>query len=123
MVNLKKQGHTLESIIENLVQPAEEQEFRLKIKCKNFKSYGKDIIDRLNDFVSRKSGWQVDKDNCEGIRVNVNKGDTDGWFILRQSLHDPVIVLNVEGNKAGTVEIILNNLRSFFGTFSNLDAF
>ena len=65
----------------------------------------------------------MDKDNCEGIRVNVNKGDTGGWFILRQSLHDPVIVLNVEGNKAGTVEIILNNLRSFFGTFSNLDAF
>lgn len=123
MVNLKKQGRTLESIIENLVQPAEEQEFRLKIKCKDFKNYGKDIIDKLNDFVSRKSGWQVDKDNCEGIRVNVNKGDTDGWFILRQSLHDPVIVLNVEGNKAGTVEIILNNLRSFFGTFSNLDAF
>ena len=38
--------------------------------------------------------WDLDRDNLEGIRVRTGNG---GFFMLRKSLHDPVISLQVEG--------------------------
>lgn len=45
--------------------------------------------------------------NYEGWRVAVDEGNgRRGWLLLRQSLHDPLLVLNVEsdmqGGKQGT---------------------
>jgi phosphomannomutase len=38
--------------------------------------------------------WSVDRENLEGIRVSTGK---DGaFFLLRKSLHDPVMCLKVE---------------------------
>lgn len=39
--------------------------------------------------------WHIDEDNLEGIRVRT--GTDGGFFMLRKSLHDPVISLQVEG--------------------------
>jgi hypothetical protein len=40
--------------------------------------------------------------NYEGWRVTVDQGDgRRGWLLLRQSLHDPLLVLNVESDQEG----------------------
>jgi phosphomannomutase len=37
--------------------------------------------------------WELDADNLEGIRVRTGQGQ---FFMLRKSLHDPIISLQIE---------------------------
>jgi phosphomannomutase len=39
-------------------------------------------------------GWEIDTDNLEGIRIRTGNG---GFMMLRKSLHDPIISLQIEG--------------------------
>ena len=39
------------------------------------------------------AGWEMEAENFEGWRVNVDEGEGKrGWLLLRQSLHDPLLV-------------------------------
>jgi len=43
------------------------------------------------------SGCMPVNENFEGFRVRKDEGGGKwGWFLLRQSLHDPVMVINFE---------------------------
>ena len=57
-----------------------------------------------------KDGWNVADDNREGIRVSFDKDHGDGWFLLRLSVHDPVLPLNVESDIPGGVKTMLTAL-------------
>ena len=59
--------------------------------------------------------------NYEGIRVACPAAAENGWFLLRLSLHDPVLPLNIESNVEGGVEQIKARLRTFFTTLEGLD--
>jgi hypothetical protein len=49
-----------------------------------------------------QSNWSMEAVNYEGWRVTVDQGDgRRGWLLLRQSLHDPLLVLNVESDQEG----------------------
>lgn len=48
-----------------------------------------------NSAVADDVGWTVDADNLEGIRVRLGQGQ---FFMLRQSLHDPIISLQIEAH-------------------------
>jgi hypothetical protein len=40
--------------------------------------------------------------NHEGWRIDVDEGQgRSGWLLLRQSLHDPLLVLNIESDTPG----------------------
>jgi phosphomannomutase len=57
--------------------------------------------------------WSVDRDNLEGIRVLTGKDG--GFFLLRKSLHDPVICLQVEASsKAAAKQLITSPLLRLF---------
>ena len=45
----------------------------------------------------------------------------DGWALLRRSLHDPLLPLNVEGRRPGSVKAIVCQLRGLLSGFENLD--
>ena len=38
----------------------------------------------------------------------------DGWFLLRLSVHDPVMPMNIESDKKGGVREILGMIAEFF---------
>ena len=38
--------------------------------------------------------WTIDQENLEGIRVTT--GDDGGYFMIRKSLHDPILSLQIE---------------------------
>ncbi len=122
MAQLKKEGRTIDSLIEKLEEPAEAKEFRMGISCADFKTYGNSVIEKLGDFSQKQQGWSVEPNNYEGIRVTCGKESGDGWFLLRLSLHDPLMPLNVESNTVGGVEVITGILRGFFREFAQLDA-
>ena len=44
------------------------------------------------------------------------RGEGDGWFLLRLSVHDPILPLNLESNSHGGVAQIAEKLKTFFQT-------
>ena len=111
----------LTDLISNLKEPIESEEFRLKIGIDDFKTYGNQVIEKLSEFAANQDNWQVVPDNYEGVRVSCSSPNEDGWFLLRLSLHDPVIPLNIESNITGGVNAIATKLKTFFTTFKSLD--
>ena len=118
----KKEGYTLESLIASLEEPAESKEFRMNIIVDDFKTYGQEVIDRLNAYAANQAGWSLAPNNYEGVRVNLDEAHGNGWFLLRLSLHDPLLPLNIESNSIGGAQIIAKELASFIAGFDKLDA-
>ncbi len=118
----KKEGYSLESLIADLKEPAESAEFRMDIQEEDFKAYGQSVIDQLSEYAAKQNGWEIVSPNYEGIRVNMGKDCGDGWFLLRLSLHDPLLPLNIESNSAGGVKVIAKALAQFFQDFAKLDS-
>jgi phosphomannomutase len=122
LARAKKEGYTLESLIETLEEPAESVEFRMNILVEDFKTYGQQVIDELTAYASNQSGWTIAPDNHEGIRVNLDEAHGNGWFLLRLSLHDPLLPLNIESNEAGGAKKIASELAAFIRGYDKLDA-
>ena len=118
----KKEGYTLESMIASLEEPAESVEFRMNIKLDDFKEYGQQVIDELNAYAATKEGWSLAPSNFEGVRVNLDEAHGNGWFLLRLSLHDPLLPLNIESNDVGGAKKIASELAGFVKGYDKLDA-
>ncbi len=122
MAQLKKEGKTIDELIEKLEEPAEAKEFRMNISCEDFKTYGTDVIEKLGEYAKNQKGWTVEPKNYEGIRVMCDETTGDGWFLLRLSLHDPLMPLNIESNSIGGVDKIAAALKTFLKDFAQLDS-
>ena len=122
MAQLKKEGKTIDELIANLEEPAEAKEFRMNISCEDFKTYGTDVIAKLGEFAKTQKGWTVEPKNYEGIRVMCDESTGNGWFLLRLSLHDPLMPLNIESNSIGGVDTIAASLKVFLKDFAELDS-
>ncbi len=121
MAKIKDKGMTIDSLIEDLKDPLEIKEFRMNIKQDNFKEYGAKIIEELNNYAETMDGWDIASDNYEGIRISFNKTNGDGWLLLRLSLHDPLMPLNIESNSQGGVKVITFRLIKFLRKYPELD--
>ncbi|MBQ6236538.1 MAG: phosphomannomutase/phosphoglucomutase [Clostridia bacterium] len=115
-------GRDLESLIAGLREPAESREFRLKITEPDFKACGQRVLDALLDFARAQNGWTEAPDNREGVRFSLDDAHGNGWFLLRLSLHDPVLPLNIESDSPGGVRVIAAALRDFLKTQNGVDA-
>ena len=118
----KKEGYTLESMIASLEEPVESVEFRMNILLDDFKAYGQNVIDELTAYAAKQPGWSLAPSNFEGVRVNLDEAHGNGWFLLRLSLHDPLLPLNIESNSAGGAKKIASELAGFIAGFDKLDA-
>ena len=118
----KKEGYTLESLITSLEEPAESVEFRMNILLEDFKSYGQQVIDELTAYAQKQAGWSLAPSNYEGVRVNLDEAHGNGWFLLRLSLHDPLLPLNIESNCVGGCKQIVGELAGFLSKYDKLDA-
>ena len=121
LAKAKQQGKQLNEAIAALKEPVECEEFRLKIQADDFKIYGNNVISKLGSFAQSQSDWTVVPNNYEGVRISCNSPTENGWFLLRLSLHDPVIPLNIESNVAQGVSLIAARLLEFFSDFEELN--
>lgn len=117
----KKNGYTLESLIADLEEPAESKEFRMNILVDDFKTYGQQVIDELTTYAKTQDGWSLAPSNFEGVRVNLDETHGNGWFLLRLSLHDPLLPLNIESNSIGGAKAIAAELLNFLQSKNKLD--
>lgn len=116
-----KTGNAISNILAPLREPAEAKELRFAIKCEDFKAYGEDVIAKLEKHYNGRNGWTIADDNREGMRISADKENGDGWLLLRLSVHDPIMPLNIESNTVGGVMQIAKDFYEFIKDFNLLD--
>ncbi len=111
-VRLGKLGQSLSTLIADLKEPAESTEIRFNILDPDFKTAGQKVIDQVIAYAKAHDSWHPAADNHEGIRISFDlDGVTDSaWFLLRLSLHDPVLPLNIESDVPGGIVKVAREL-------------
>ncbi len=111
-MKLKQEGKTLGALIADLQEPAESVEIRMSITAEDFREAGKEAIERVLDYANAAASWHIAPDNREGVRISfdLDGGLDNGWFLLRLSVHDPVLPLNCESDVPGGVKEMLRAL-------------
>lgn len=114
-------GHNLNEMIKELKEPQESKEFRLSVTAENVAEVQDRALSVLNAAVEESEGLSLAPDNFEGIRVNCSQENGDGWFLLRKSLHDPLMPLNVESDSEGGVKKMAEKLLAILSGIEGLD--
>lgn len=112
LAKTSKEGRELSDLIADLEMPAEAFEVRVKfVDGCDFKTLGQTLIKELENYIDNLPYAEVVPNNYEGCRVALNKKNGDGWALVRLSLHDPVLPINVESN---TPHGCLNSLKILY---------
>ena len=114
-MRLKQEGKELSSLLDGLREPVESVELRLNITAPDFREAGRTVIERVMDHASYETDWHIAPDNREGVRINFDLADglQNGWFLLRLSVHDPILPLNIESNQPGGAKVIAGHLYGY----------
>ena len=134
---LLREGKSLSNVISDLKEPQEAIEVRLPVTASNFTAYGSQVIKELEAWVQSqvtentdgKTVMQLAAPNYEGVRISFLENSSAssssmrpyGWCLLRMSLHDPIMPLNIEADKEGGCRQIAEILREFLAHFDELD--
>lgn len=116
----KKEGKQLQSFIAALEPEFESKEYRMKLLCEDFKTYGQDVLKKFEERANAQ-GIYVVPNSYEGIRISFDSEDIKGWALLRLSLHDPLMPLNIEGFREGDCEKIVDVVRGLLTDLDQLD--
>ncbi len=115
----KAKGEHLQDLISRLPVGTVEAEYRIPLKGENFAVYGESVL-RAFARQMEALGHEIVTPSYEGVRVAF-RGDITGWLLLRQSLHDPVMPLNIEGKRQADCEAILAQAKAVLVGFTRLD--
>lgn len=141
---LALEGKTLDSVIAGLEEPKEAVELRFPIEGEEFSAYGDDIIADLQAFVrsggadngkewgeacggawsevcDETCGISLVEPNYEGVRISFDREHGNGWCLLRKSLHDPIMPLNIESGEEGGCARIGGILKEFLKKYDRLN--
>lgn len=121
LAQLGKEGKKLEDLIATLEEPAESAEIRLNITEEDFRAVGNALIGQLTQICESDSRCHVAPDNHEGIRVSFDAENGDGWFLVRLSVHDPVIPINIESNQENGCKCVARILLELIDSFDGVD--
>jgi len=121
MINLKSQGKNIFELISSLKEANISYTFRIPIETEDFKTYGQKVIDDLYSYIKDIEGFEIEKENYEGIRVNLGADGKRGWFLLRLSLHDPILPLDIESDSREDANYIIKSLVNFFEKYDKLN--
>ena len=113
----RAEGRTLADLITNLRHPAEAREIRIKILGQDdTKAYGEKVLAAFEERAKAK-GLTIAVPSYEGVRIIMD----GGWALLRMSLHDPNMPLNVESDAAGGADAIERTVKELLAGFDALD--
>lgn len=114
----KEKGETIDHLIANLVTECADREVRFPISEEDFGAYGREVLERFRKKAEEK-GYTLPT-AYEGVRIRFD-GDVTGWALLRASLHDPVMVLNMEGKDEDDLNKITDILKELLDGEEGLD--
>ena len=121
LAKLHMAGEKIDVILSSLEEPLESTEVRLKIEGNDFSSYADSVLEGFRFWAMDREnkGIEVVEPNYEGIRLNINLPEVEGWCLLRKSLHDPILPLNIEVNK-GKCETILSMVLAHLSNYQKI---
>ena len=120
---LFREGRGISSLISEMKMPAESIEVRFPILAEDFASYGDQI---LKDLEILADSGQINcaslvTPNYEGVRIDFAQPSCTGWLLLRKSLHDPIMPLNIESDVEGGTDEIRRMLKPLLAGYDKLD--
>ena len=120
-VRAYRRGETLNSLISGLAEPAESCEVRMAVNAEAFADYTAEVLETVKAYFADKEGFSIVNPNYEGMRVQADASHGDGWFLIRRSLHDPLMPVNLESNSVGGVKLLAKALLEALKGFDKLD--
>jgi phosphomannomutase len=117
----KREGRHLEALIAGLDRVYADAEVRFAIGCEDFGGYGQQVLKEFR-VRAEAAGYELPV-AYEGVRIRFSK-ESDGvvgWLLLRASLHDPVMVLNMESTDEAGLSRIREAAQTLLEGFDQLD--
>lgn len=117
----QKDGKNVSDLISGLKLPAEECEVRISFNSNgaNYLSEGNKVIEDLKELTNSSAEFTSDSINYEGVMFGFEKSH----ILVRKSVHDPVMPINIESDEVGgakrAAEKLLSILKAY--DFLNLD--
>ncbi len=120
---LKNEGKTLASLLEGFDEPLESLEVRIPINSDNFAKVADGIISDVESLLSGEcvSGMSLVKPNYEGVRISFEAMDENGWALIRKSLHENLLPINIESQVKGGTAKIADKIKGFLQKYKELD--
>ncbi|MDU6523332.1 MAG: phosphomannomutase/phosphoglucomutase, partial [Enterococcus sp.] len=118
---LQKEQRALTDLMAELEQPVETLEIRYPISGEEYQTIGQQMIQRFREELPKHAGFTENPENQEGVRFSVNDPYGKGWMLLRLSLHEPLLVMQVENDQAGQIKRQLPIFRELLAQESNVD--
>lgn len=118
--NAKKTGKRIDGLIASLKPQFECAEYRMNILCDDFHAYGERVLAAFEQR-ARAAGYAVAPNSHEGVRLTFSSGETRGWMLIRLSLHDPLMPLNLEGDRPGDLSRLCAAAKTLLDGFDQLD--
>ena len=124
LANAHRAGKRMASLLDGFEMEFSAREVRFKVLDADFAAYGKEVLESFRSRAEKK-GYELPETH-EGIRVRFAEGSlgkqfTGGWVHLRSSLHDPVMVLNMEGRSETDLYMLTLEMKNLMENFWKLD--
>lgn len=120
---LKRAGASISDMISSLKEPKEAMEVRLPVEGHDPGVYADQVLAGLKVWVDYKHesdpGIYLAEPNYEGVRINFKLEGLKGWCLLRRSLHEPLMPLNIEVTE-GSCETILEIIAAFLEDYPRI---
>ena len=120
---LKLQGVGIGVLLSSLEEPKEALEVRFPISGGKFGQYADQVLEGLLKWIEEQNaaGYAITEvtPNYEGVRINFDLPEVKGWCLLRKSLHDPILPLNVEVTE-GSCQDILEMIKEFLSKYDRI---
>ena len=120
---LKRAGASISDMISSLKEPKEAMEVRLPVEGHDPGLYADQVLAGLKVWVEHKHesdpGISLAEPNYEGVRINFRLEGLKGWCLLRRSLHEPLMPLNIEVTE-GSCETILEIIAAFLEDYPRI---
>lgn len=121
VVRCKRAGKSIEDLLDGLKEPVDTKEIRIGITVEDFKEYGMKVLEDFKAFAEADDRFHVVEPNYEGVRISFDDEEVKGWMLLRMSLHDPLLPMNIETDNEGGVAVVIERIKPFFTKYNSLN--
>lgn len=117
---MRREGKTIDALIEKLGAPLERLEQIIPSTSGDFGPYGDRILAEYERYAEAEPLFHVVPRSYEGVRVSFDDEGARGFALLRKSLHDPRLMLNIEADNPGGAAEIKRRLYAFLARYDEL---
>jgi phosphomannomutase len=117
---LRKSGKGVSDLIADLKSADEAREHRMHITCEDYAEYGNKVLEQFRAR-AKEQGLKMPAESYEGVRLQFSGDEIQGWALLRMSLHEPLMPLNIEGTRSGDCDKIQAIVKKLLEGFEELD--